>query len=242
MSTNFPNLEKFTGKAELSDLSSDIIKEIQTILKLNVDGIAGQETYRAFAAFKTDRFLDNPTVLGESSAANLLEAQVGHFVSEQDSNIPSTINEEAGEKNGRSMSLPNGKVVFCNEYIIDGIPFTWGEMTKGCDPRRTPKAIATVDNIYRTIEALGIVRERYGKPIAITSGYRPAALGIGVKNSKHILGLAVDVCPMNRSDLYAVYEIILSVKNFKGVGRGMDRGFVHADCRTWRGKTIIFNY
>lgn len=60
----------------------------------------------------------------------------------------------------------------------------------------TPTDETIIDNLNYTLNRLNTIREQYGKPIYINSGYRCDALNVlvgGVKDSKHRLGLAVDL-------------------------------------------------
>lgn len=60
----------------------------------------------------------------------------------------------------------------------------------------TPIDETIIDNINYSLERLNEIRENYGKPIIISSGYRCQALNEavgGVKDSKHQEGLAVDL-------------------------------------------------
>ena len=60
----------------------------------------------------------------------------------------------------------------------------------------TPTDETIIDNLNYTLNRLNEIREQYGKPIYINSGYRCDALNVlvgGVKDSKHRLGLAVDL-------------------------------------------------
>lgn len=59
-----------------------------------------------------------------------------------------------------------------------------------------PKDDEIIDNINYTLNRLNAIREGYGHPIIITSGYRCKDLNWavgGVKDSKHQIGLAVDL-------------------------------------------------
>lgn len=84
------------------------------------------------------------------------------------------------------------------------------------------------------LERLDKVREEFGEPIIITSGYRSpehnAKIG-GSKSSQHCLGKACDFKPKkftkeNLDKLYLICE-----KYFKAVGDGRHRGFIHVDIR-----------
>lgn len=60
----------------------------------------------------------------------------------------------------------------------------------------TPTDETIIDNLNYTLNRLNEIREQYGKPIYINSGYRCDELNTlvgGVKDSKHRLGLAVDL-------------------------------------------------
>lgn len=60
----------------------------------------------------------------------------------------------------------------------------------------TPTDETIIDNLNYTLNRLNTIREQYGKPIYINSGYRCDELNVlvgGVKDSKHKSGLAVDL-------------------------------------------------
>ena len=86
---------------------------------------------------------------------------------------------------------------------------------------------------------LQCIREHFGKPITITSGYRTAthntAVG-GAKSSQHLLGRAADiqVAGVSVEDVAAYAESLLP--GWGGVGRypvkaGRTKGWVHVDTR-----------
>lgn len=71
-----------------------------------------------------------------------------------------------------------------------------------------------VDNLNRLAAYLDGIREKFGKPILISSGYRCPMLNKavhGVANSQHLKGLAADlVC----SDMEKLLSIIRETKGF----------------------------
>ncbi len=73
---------------------------------------------------------------------------------------------------------------------------------------------ATVDNLKRLAQYLDVVRERLGKPILISSGFRSPLLNKavgGVANSQHQKGLAADlVC----SDMELLKSVILDIGGY----------------------------
>ena len=90
------------------------------------------------------------------------------------------------------------------------------------------------------------IREQFGKPVVITSGYRTAAHNAavgGAKSSQHLLGRAADIQVAGTSveDVAAYAESLMP--DWGGVGRypvkaGRTTGWVHVDTRAdkarWR--------
>lgn len=76
------------------------------------------------------------------------------------------------------------------------------------------------------------LRERLGRPVIVTSGYRCPVHNTnvgGVRNSQHVAGTAADIyCPGVSVDELADMAAEIG---FDGIGRYHGQGFVHVDCR-----------
>lgn len=246
-------LSQIVAPLEISELPEDLVIEIQECLKVgrylqDVDGIVGSQTKLAFSQFKKDVWLENPELLGTSTAKALLElrqkrenAAEAIAVGENFKSLPSNV---LGSKTGASMHLPTAEIVYENELIVAGIPLTWGEATKGCT--RTPMEVSSVLNAINLAKTFGEVRHKFGSPLAITSGFRPnhpqdinKSCG-GRPESQHIYFKALDISPLN-GDFQKLWQILKSSK-FSGLGDGVStgKGFYHADTRS--SGRIIFGY
>ncbi len=94
---------------------------------------------------------------------------------------------------------------------------------------------------------LQCIREHFGKPITITSGYRTAAHNAavgGAKSSQHLLGRAADIQVQGVSveDVAAYAESLMP--GWGGVGRypvksGRAKGWVHVDTRAKKSRWTL---
>ena len=83
------------------------------------------------------------------------------------------------------------------------------------------------------MDALDSLREAYGKPLAVTSGYRCPEHPIEARKARagaHSTGKAIDLA-VERGDAYEVLEIAMGMGVFTGIGiqqKGSGR-FIHLD-------------
>jgi peptidoglycan hydrolase-like protein with peptidoglycan-binding domain len=244
---NFPKLTEIVQNnavINIDDADTELVKEVQTQLKniglysAGIDGVVGKGTIKALADFKKSIWLAYPDLLGASVAGSLLE--VGkHKVTEQQSYSISEPKLIAIAPTGKPITLPNGDTVYQNQTVVEGIPLTWGEVTKDCT--RIPESNQIVANLIKTAKGFGEIRDKWGGPLSINSGYRPSAVNRaigGASQSQHIYGLALDIAPINGSvwDLFDVCKASSCV----GLGRGQKKGFVHIDWR--QGSRVVFDY
>lgn len=227
---------------QLNAIGQDALKWVQIRLLYagylknprEVDGTYDDRTLSAYKAFKTTHYLSRPDEIGPTTVAALAAVKDPDPISEQLGDIPTALNPNAGTKSGRSMTLPSGEVVWSNQWIIPGIPLTWGEMTKDC--ARVPRSTIIVSNIERfTTTIFGPLRDKLGIPLAITSGYRPPAVNQaigGAKYSRHTdpFGDAGDVVPSD-GNFKRLVQVARNIPGVGGIGHGQRQGFIHLDGR-----------
>lgn len=101
------------------------------------------------------------------------------------------------------------------------------------DARRRPSAqSAVVFRILETAREFQAIRQAWGRPLGVTSFYRPEPINRevgGVPNSFHVSGLAVDLYPIGLP-LQALYDFLIT-RWTGGFGDGRNRGFIHIDRR-----------
>ena len=101
------------------------------------------------------------------------------------------------------------------------------------DRRRRPSAQSSViPRILGTAAEFQSIRQAWGRPLGMTSFYRPEPINRevgGVPNSFHVTGMAIDIYPIGMP-LQALYQWLM-VRWTGGFGDGRDRGFIHLDRR-----------
>ena len=92
------------------------------------------------------------------------------------------------------------------------------------------------------LEMLDEVREKYDKPIHITSGFRTPIHNESVngkENSSHLKGLAVDISCTNSTDRFDLLNCILDV-GFNRVG--IAKNFIHIDIDFEKAQGVTWIY
>lgn len=231
----YEQLKAIKATVELADLDASAVKELQTILKRvklyngATDGIVGENTISALAAFKKSEYLAFPTQLGETTVETLLEA-VEPREAPQDSPMVVT--------SAKVVNIPGVSRIWANKPIYDNCAFTWGEATKGLT--RLPANTQVTDNIIKVAKKLQELRDYFDRPITINSWYRPPAVNAsvgGARNSRHIQGDGVDLVVSGIAPKVAVKSIKKLMGNDGGVGDSSI--FTHIDMR---GYAAFWNY
>jgi uncharacterized protein YcbK (DUF882 family) len=85
---------------------------------------------------------------------------------------------------------------------------------------------------FPLINGLDYLREIFGVPITITSGYRCPVhnknVG-GAKNSFHTTGKAADISVARKNLLPLIYKVAIVSKRFNGIGLSEHGNFIHLD-------------
>lgn len=96
----------------------------------------------------------------------------------------------------------------------------------------TPVPLHLIDNVRLVATELQKVRDYYGKPIRINSGYRTKSWNesVGGKpSSLHLLGMAADVKPLWNISIDEFYKKVKEITNFNGYGLSLN--WIHLDTR-----------
>ena len=131
-----------------------------------------------------------------------------------------------------AMLLQPGAIDWGNFAALVTPNLTVGEVLQ-FDPRRRPSAQSSViPRILGTAAEFQAVRNAWGRPLGMTSFYRPEPINRevgGVPGSFHVQGLAIDIYPIGMP-LQALYQWLV-VRWTGGFGDGRNRGFIHLDRR-----------
>lgn len=202
----------------VKDLDKDLLIELQARLKQlgyyddAIDGLYGKNTGMAWAEFKADNWLGETDKISGASA-KLLVSKTFQVV-----NI--------------DWRNPSQKI---SKY------FTVREVTKG-ELARVPTDKTVINNILKLATKLDDIREQWGKPIGVTSWYRPTAINRavgGARGSQHINGSAADIYPIG-GNIFE-FQKWLDARWDMALGYGAKKGFCHVDLRS-PGQRIRWNY
>jgi hypothetical protein len=113
------------------------------------------------------------------------------------------------------------------------------------DGTEYPQEFVTAGRWDRLQSTLNLIRERWGSPIRVVSGYRSETYNRhigGAKKSQHVQGTAADLRPMSGT-AGALHAVILGMHRagelpFLG-GLGIYPTFVHADVRRDSAKRML---
>lgn len=229
----------YSLSGKISELKKPALLSLQKALldlkyDVTVDGVFGEKTLEAFQQFKKDYNLTNPKEIGPTTITILNMALSKEF-DQEELELPKE----------KQPILDKPQITYATNWFNFNTPisryFTIGEVCQWDRARIITNPIHR-QNAFNLGKELDKIRENWGKPIGVTSWYRPYAINIrvgGVRNSTHITGSAADIFPIN-GDVWAFQKWLDSYWD-KALGYGAKRGFVHIDLRS-SPKRIRWNY
>lgn len=236
----FPLLQRYNDKLHITEIARNfpLLIEIQQLLAIggfyngDATGVLDNDTYEAFKHFKLKAYLEYPSILGKSTATELLEiAGIGiHPVPTEAIADPPVISK------GKSFKLPGNEVVYCGDLIPGVKHFTWGEATK--NGTRIPATKSVVQHIIKVGTVLDVARTVVGdRKMVVTSWHRPIAVNRavgGVDNSRHVVGDGVDFIVQGMSPLQVFKLLSPWLGNRGGLGKSSE--FTHLDTRGYKAR------
>ena len=113
-------------------------------------------------------------------------------------------------------------------------------LAKGIDNFPTAEAISNLTKLVDNV--LDPLREKYGKPIRVSSGYRSVILNRsvnGATSSQHRLGEAADITVGSKEENRKLFEIIKSELPFDQLIDEKDFSWVHVSFREGRNRKQV---
>ena len=91
-------------------------------------------------------------------------------------------------------------------------------------------------NLAELAENLQVLRDHFGRPVTVTSGYRSPAHNVrigGASDSFHVRGMAADlqIAGVAPRVVYNAIELLIKSGKMKEGGLGLYSGWVHYDIR-----------
>jgi uncharacterized protein YcbK (DUF882 family) len=109
--------------------------------------------------------------------------------------------------------------------------FTLEELIKTNSKLVNVPSKAETENLRLLVEnVLDPLREKYGKPITVNSGYRSPIVNArvgGAKNSDHVKGMAADITAGSKDENKKLFEIIRDNFTFRQLINEYDYKWVH---------------
>ena len=125
-------------------------------------------------------------------------------------------------------------------FTIQELSHSDTAVARGIDNCPTAEAIHNLTKLVENV--LDPLREKYGKPIRVSSGYRSAILNRsvnGATSSQHRLGEAADITVGSKEENRKLFEIIRLELPFDQLRDERDFSWVHVSFREGRNRKQV---
>ena len=125
-------------------------------------------------------------------------------------------------------------------FTIQELSHSDTDVARGIDNCPTAEAIHNLTKLVENV--LDPLREKYGKPIRVRSGYRSAILNLsvnGATSSQHRLGEAADITVGSKEENRKLFEIIRLELPFDQLIDERDFSWVHVSFREGRNRKQV---
>lgn len=175
----------------------------------DVDGICGKNTCKAIADWQATHGFSGNDIDGICGPSTLAAIQAkGKTVSEQEAQAQPQTESQTGEQ--AEPSTENKQFQY---FSIQELTHSDTANAKHIDNTPTKAAVENMSALIT--HCLDPLRDAYGAPITVNSGYRceklNAAVG-GVSNSQHMSGEAADLDVGSRAHNKALYELAIKLQ------------------------------
>lgn len=196
--------------------SDETWKDIQRGVGLtgnDVDGVCGQNTCRAIADWQATHGFSGTDIDGICGPNTLaaLKAQ-GKTVTGQDVQTQTQTQTQSG-----AQSEPTTENKQFKYFSIAELTHSDTANARGIDNTPSKEAVENMTALINN--CLDPLREAYGSPITVNSGYRGPALNKavgGATKSQHMTGEAADLSTGSRTTNKNLYNLVIQLKNNNG--------------------------
>lgn len=125
-------------------------------------------------------------------------------------------------------------------FTIQELSHSDTAVARGIDNYPTAEAIHNLTKLVESV--LDPLREKYGKPIWVSSGYRSAILNRsvnGATSSQHRIGEAADITVGSKEENRKLFEIIRQELPFDQLINEKDFSWVHVSFREGRNRKQV---
>lgn len=123
--------------------------------------------------------------------------------------------------------------------------FTLAELTRTSSPySNVPSTLEKIALKQLAVNVLQPLRDAYGKPITVNSGYRSPLVNKsvgGVPTSQHIKGEAADITGGSKGENKVLFDLIKNTLDFDQLINEHDYSWIHVSYKTKGNRKQILN-